>query len=128
MAMSPSCRLTSCSPRRSCCRRIAHCRPDGRPLLDATVLGRLPPKCYLVNTAHAGLVDEDALLAVLESGRVSTCATDVFAVEPPPSPLLSHPRVIATPHVGAFTAESVHRATLAAVDNLWRVLEPGAER
>ncbi|MGI4748652.1 MAG: phosphoglycerate dehydrogenase [Janthinobacterium lividum] len=92
---------------------------DERALLDRPVIGRLRQGCHVVNTARAALVDEDAMLAALETGHVRVYATDVFAVEPPvPSRLLAHPRVIATPHIGGLTAESVHRATIAAVENL----------
>ena len=63
------------------------------------------------------------MLAALERDQVRVYATDVFAAEPPAlSPLLTHPRVIATPHIGALTAESVRRATLAAVENLRQAL------
>lgn len=96
---------------------------DGSAVLDAAALGALRPGALVVNTARAGLVDESALLAALESGRIGVYATDVFAVEPPPpSPLLSHPRVIATPHIGGLTTESVARATHTAVQNLRRAL------
>ncbi len=97
--------------------------PDGKPLIDAALLSRLAPGAVLVNTARAGLVDSDALLAALQDGRVSTYATDVFEIEPPaPSPLLAHPRVILTSHIGGFTTESVERATSHAVANLLRAL------
>ena len=98
-----------------------HCPmpPGGRPVLDAAALALLRPGCHVVNTARAGLVDEAAMLAALEGERVRVYATDVFAVEPPePSDLLRHPRVIATPHIGGLTVESIHRATVAAVENL----------
>ena len=96
---------------------------DGRALLDQSVIGRMRQGCHVVNTARAALVDEDAMLAALETGHVRVYATDVFAAEPPaPSRLLAHPRVIATPHIGGLTAESVHRATVAAVDNLREAL------
>lgn len=96
---------------------------DGRALLDRRAIGRLKPGCHVVNTARAALVDEAAMLAALECEQVRAYATDVFAVEPPaPSTLLAHARVIATPHVGGLTAESVHRATIAAVENLRRAL------
>ncbi len=100
---------------------------DGRALLDAAAIDRLRVGCHVVNTARAALVDEPAMLAALERDTVRVYATDVFAAEPPgPSALLSHPRVIATPHVGGLTAESVRRATIAAVENLRRALRPGS--
>ena len=96
---------------------------NGRPVLDAAAIARLPHGCHVVNTARAGLVDEVAMLAALKREQVRVYATDVFAVEPPvPSNLLRHDRVIATPHVGGLTAESVRRATIAAVDNLRQAL------
>jgi len=91
----------------------------GVPLLDAAALARARPGLVLVNTARASLVDEAAVLAGLEDGRIVAYATDVFAEEPPRSlDLVRHPRVIATSHIGGFTAESVQRATEVAVDNL----------
>ena len=100
---------------------------NGQALLDAAAIDRLPAGCHVVNTARAALVDEPAMLAALERDRVRVYATDVFAAEPPPpSALLSHPRVIATPHVGGLTAESVRRATVAAVENLRRALRSGS--
>jgi D-3-phosphoglycerate dehydrogenase len=100
---------------------------DGRPLLDRAAIGLVREGCHVVNTARAGLVDEAAMLQALERERVRVYATDVFAVEPPaPSTLLSHPRVIATPHIGGFTAESVRRATIGAVENLRTALGTAA--
>ena len=102
-----------------------HCPPPpgGHPLLDATALARLKPGTCVVNTARAGLVDEATLLAALDRGDLRAYATDVFHAEPPePSPLLSHERVIATPHLGGFTRESIGRATRDAVENLLAAL------
>jgi D-3-phosphoglycerate dehydrogenase len=103
-----------------------HCPPleDGVPLFSRSVLERIKDGCCLVNTARATLIDEAAVLDSLENGRLRAYATDVFDPEPPPagSPLLAHPRVIATPHIGGFTEESVRRATEAAVHNLLAIL------
>lgn len=66
---------------------------------------------YLIDTARGGVVDETALLDALETGQVAGAALDVFATEPPGQTLLvSHPRVIATPHIGAQTVEAQQRA------------------
>jgi phosphoglycerate dehydrogenase-like enzyme len=81
----------------------------------------------LVNTARWGLVDADAVLAALKDGRLSGYAVDAYETEPPAThALLAHERVITTPHVGAFTAESVARATRVAVENLLAALGKGA--
>jgi len=96
-----------------------HCPapPDGRPVIDATALAKVAPGALLINTARGVLVDEPAVLAALEAEQLAGFATDVYAEEPPgKSPLLVHPRVIATPHVGGYTVESVDRSIRMAVD------------
>jgi phosphoglycerate dehydrogenase-like enzyme len=98
-----------------------HCpeQPDGRAILDRKSIQHLKPGVFLVNTARASLIDEDAVLQGLNEERIAGFALDVYDREPPEAvPLLAHDRVIATPHVGGYTAESVSRATLAAVENL----------
>ena len=68
---------------------------------------------YIVCAARGGVIDETALLAGLESGQVAGAALDVFVQEPPGlTALVSHPNVVATPHVGAQTAEAQVRAAV----------------
>jgi len=96
---------------------------DGKPLLTQARLEALSPGTVLVNTARAGLVDQAALLAALDDGRVACYATDVFDTEPPEmSELLAHENTILTSHIGGFTGPSVARAAHAAVDHILRVL------
>ncbi len=102
-----------------------HCPalPGGKPVIGAAALSRMKRGVLLVNTARASLVDEAAVMAALDDGRLAGFATDVFAKEPPESSALyRHDRVIATPHVGGLTGESVAQATRVAVDNLLRAL------
>jgi D-3-phosphoglycerate dehydrogenase len=61
----------------------------------------------IINCARGGIVDEEALLKALESGKVAGAALDVFIKEPPgDNPLFKHPKFIATPHLGASTEEA----------------------
>ncbi len=61
----------------------------------------------VINCARGGIIDEEAVLKALESGKVAGAAFDVFVKEPPGDlPLLKHPKVIATPHLGASTEEA----------------------
>jgi D-3-phosphoglycerate dehydrogenase / 2-oxoglutarate reductase len=102
-----------------------HCPalPDGRAMIGADEFATFPQGAVLINTARASLVDEAALLAALNSGRLDVYATDVFAQEPPRDlRLAGHDRVIAVTHIGGFTQESVERATVAAVTNLLEAL------
>ncbi len=100
-----------------------HCPPHDRPIIDAAALRRMKDGAFLINTARADHVDEDAVLAALERGSIAAFATDVFASEPPElSPLLRHERTLLTPHAGGFTRESIDRATQVAVENLLDVL------
>jgi D-3-phosphoglycerate dehydrogenase / 2-oxoglutarate reductase len=71
-------------------------------------LGKMPEGAYLVNTARGGLVDLDALVRALDEGRLAGVALDVLPQEPPEwgHPLLTHPRVLLTPHVGWYSEEA----------------------
>jgi D-3-phosphoglycerate dehydrogenase len=96
---------------------------ENRHLIDAERLRQMPPDAYLINVARGGLVDEAALLDALESGRLAGAALDVFEVEPPTRrALLAHPRVLATPHLGASTHEAQRRAGEQIVDEILRAL------
>lgn len=79
--------------------------PDTRKLLDRARLARLPPGAFVVNASRGDQLDADALLALLDAGRLSGALLDVFDGEPlaTDSPLWRHPRVIVTPHVAATT-------------------------
>jgi D-3-phosphoglycerate dehydrogenase len=92
---------------------------DGSALIEAVRLALVRPGAVLINTARAALVDDAAVLAALNDGHLSAYAVDAFATEPPElTPLLLHDRVIATPHLGAYTGASVRRATTMAVESL----------
>jgi D-3-phosphoglycerate dehydrogenase len=95
--------------------------PENHHLLDARRFDRMRPGAYLVNVARGPLVDEIALLAALQSGRLAGAALDVFEVEPPTRrELLAHPNVLPTPHLGASTPEAQARAGEQVVDEVLR--------
>lgn len=79
----------------------------GRPLLGEEQFAKMKDGVIIVNAARGGVVDEDALLANLESGKVAAAGLDVFENEPTPrKELLTHPRISLTPHIGASTGEA----------------------
>jgi D-3-phosphoglycerate dehydrogenase len=83
---------------------------ETRHLLNAEALAKVKPGVRIVNAARGELIDDEALLAALESGRVAGAALDVHTQEPPVDwRLAKHPRVVATPHVGAATTEAQER-------------------
>jgi D-2-hydroxyacid dehydrogenase (NADP+) len=77
-------------------------------IINAAILAAMKPGSYIVNLARGGVVDEDALIAALESGHIAGAALDVFATEPLPAghPLWSLKNVIITPHLGGFSHDS----------------------
>jgi len=98
-----------------------HCPPlaDGRPLIDGEAITRMKRGVLIINTARSSLLDENAVISALDSGALRGVTVDAFAAEPPPDwKLVKHPKVIATPHIGGFTEESVERATEVSVRNL----------
>jgi glyoxylate reductase len=91
---------------------------ESRNLLDARRLALLRDGACLVNTARGQIVDEDALVRELVSGRIEA-GLDVFAHEPAvPPELLGLPNVVLTPHIGSATAETREAMTRVLVDNL----------
>lgn len=80
-------------------------------LIGEEELAMLQPGARVLNVARGGIIDEVALLAALEKGHIAGAAIDVFSSEPPradssASRLIAHPNVVATPHLGASTAEA----------------------
>lgn len=86
--------------------------PDTHMMISGQSLGLMKRGIRLICTARGGIIDETALLGALESGQVAGAALDVYTQEPPGlTALVSHPNVIATPHIGAQTAEAQARAS-----------------
>src|SRR5215208_424788 len=93
-------------------------------LIGAEQLGWMKPSAILVNCARGGLVDEAALLAVLENGWLAGAAIDVFEQEPAmENPLARHRKVVATPHLGASTVEAQASVARQVAEQVLQVLE-----
>ncbi len=94
--------------------------------MDRAVLDALGPEGYLVNIARGSVVDEDALVERLTSGRLAGAGLDVFADEPNvPPELLDLDNVVLFPHIGSATAETRKAMALLAIRNLDSYLETG---
>ena len=89
----------------------------GAPLINADTIAKMKDGAIVINTSRGNNVDEDALLAALESGKLRGAGLDVFAEEPAKNhALYSHPHVSCTPHIGAQTAEAQKRVGAEIVD------------
>jgi len=98
--------------------------PTTRGLIDADELAKMKRGARLISCARGGVVDEKALLAALESGQLAGAALDVFENEPPgDNPLLKHPRVVVTPHLGAMTEEAQTRAAIDVAEQVVAILD-----
>ena len=77
-------------------------------MINRETLAKCRKGVRIINCARGGIIDDDALVEALDSGQVAGAALDVFAAEPPDmdAPLIQHPNVIVTPHLGASTAEA----------------------
>lgn len=97
-----------------------------RGFISARELALLPAGAVVVNTSRGGIVDEEALVAALESGHLAGAGLDVTSVEPLPGdhPLRHRPDVVLTPHVGGQTREAMSRVGHEAAAHLKRILLP----
>lgn len=83
---------------------------DGKPLINAETIAKMKDGVVFINTSRGNNVDEAALLAGLESGKIRSVGMDVYGVEPPvDNKLLENPNVSCTPHIGAQTKEAQKR-------------------
>ena len=103
---------------------------ETRGLVGPAAFAAMKKGVRVINCARGGIVDEAALYAALESGRVAGAALDVFVEEPPPRdhPLINHPNVIATPHLGAATDEAQVQVAVDIATQITDFLTEGAIR
>ena len=98
-----------------------------RNILSRENLGKTKPGVRIVNCARGGLVDEEALAEMLQSGHIAGAAFDVFAVEPAKdNPLFNLPNVVCTPHLGAATTEAQENVALQVAEQMSDYLLTGA--
>jgi D-3-phosphoglycerate dehydrogenase / 2-oxoglutarate reductase len=98
---------------------------ETRGAIDAAAFARMRDGVRVVNAARGELVDIDALIAALESGKVAGAAVDVFPQEPYDGPLLHAPNVVVTPHLAASTEEAQDRAGMIVAEQVVAALEGG---
>jgi D-3-phosphoglycerate dehydrogenase / 2-oxoglutarate reductase len=98
--------------------------PQTRGLFNAAAFGRMKKGAYIVNTARGPLLDEAALVAALDAGRLGGAALDVVASEPlsKDSPLLGRPNVIVTPHTAFYSVEALEELQTKCATDVARVL------
>ena len=98
--------------------------PATRGLFNAQVFGKMKTNALLINTARGPLVDEDALVSALDSGRLGGAALDVVAVEPLPkdSRLIGRDNVILTPHTAFYSVEALNELQTKCAADVARVL------
>ncbi len=98
-----------------------------RNIIGADAMPKLKGGVRIINCARGGLVDEKALRAALDSGKVAGAAFDVFSTEPATeNPLFGHPNVVCTPHLGASTSEAQENVALQVAEQMSDYLLRGA--
>ena len=97
---------------------------ETRLLINAETLALMKPTAFLVNAARGPLIDEDALLAAVQGGKIAGAALDVLEVEPvaPDHPFLKEERILLTPHAGWYSEESKIDVRVQGAEEVVRVL------
>ena len=98
-----------------------------RGVIGAEALAKTRKGARLIDCARGGIIDEPALLAALESGQIGCAALDVFATEPVPAydALVAHPKVLATPHIGASTRQAQDKVGVQIAEQMVAYLQSG---
>ncbi len=97
---------------------------ETKDLINTERLEIMKDDAVLINAARGGLVNPEAVVAALDAGKLRTAAIDVYAVEPPEAghPLIGHPKVIHTPHLGASTTEAQSSVAIEIADQVMKAL------
>ena len=99
-------------------------------LMDEQAFAKMKPGAFFVNASRGDLVDEAALLRALDSGRLAGCAMDVGRDhdQKPTLALASHPKVVATPHIGGLTPQATEHQALETVAQVGDILQGRAPK
>lgn len=92
---------------------------DKKAVIGADEFAKMKDGAFIINAARGGVIDEDALIAALDSGKIAAAGLDVFVGEPAPrADILSHAKIACTPHIGAATLEAQDRIGTELADNI----------
>lgn len=102
---------------------------DTKNIINAKTIKTMKTGAYIINCARGGIINEKDLYDALESGKIAGAALDVFEKEPPENnPLVGHPNVICTPHLGASTQEAQENVAIAVAEQIADYLVYGTIR
>ncbi len=103
---------------------------ETKGLIGDEAFAKMKPGVFIVNASRGGVIDERALLRALDGGKVAGAALDVFEQEPPPEgyELVSHPKVVCTPHLGASTEEAQEKVAVEIAEQVVAYAERGEIR
>lgn len=96
-------------------------------MISTAELATMKPTARILNVARGGMIDEDALVAALDAGTIAGAGIDVFTSEPPTpdssaTRLIAHPKVVATPHLGASTREAQENVSIDVCEQVVSIL------
>lgn len=99
--------------------------PETRGMINRSVFARMKPSAYVINISRGPIVNEDDLYAAVTEGLIAGAGLDVLTSEPPAPghPLLTHDRVVVTPHTAGVTEQSFSALGHAVADNIVRLKE-----
>lgn len=97
-------------------------------MIGLSELSKMKPTARVLNVARGGIIDEQSLLEALETGKIGGAGLDVFTAEPPKeddfaSKLIRHPKVVATPHLGASTVEAQENVSIDVCEQVLLILQ-----
>lgn len=97
---------------------------ESKKMINADLLGLMKPTAYLINTGRAGLVDQDALVGALKTGKIQGAALDVFTTEPIPadSPFLALDNVTLTTHIAGTTSDALNNSPYLLMEDIAKLL------